>query len=692
MERTRRIDIALSRLAFLLFAGALATTSLLLINHIGTQALEARVGRNLDVIADADRAAAEASLDFGLPANGPGGVEELLQPPRVLSEGPDALSLRLEKLQTADRDRDAPTDTRYRRNGTMIAERAVSDSHGESTARLVVSRSMAGFDAANESRERSILTMLAVTITLLAGFLAFMPPWRAMRLPAGLFGAGVLALLLGFGSQAIDISRQGAALAVADTAGELSRATALGIPFDKLVGMLDYLKQQVASKPAIGAIEVRDATGVAYAASADVVGSVLADGLQDLGLSAIVDLAVEQRLESGISLEASVNFQPILSEIAILALVALVFIVSGGAMLRALWPDEARPLIGTAGATLPASLLFLLLFVCWNTSSGLSGVAPWRQFVTIAAAFAIGLAVPRGLAIFAIAFALVAGIAGFLIDGIYLLAAAAVICAGGFRRMDELPKPINLAAGLLPAICVAGAGAVGHAVEPMPMRAIISVFIGFIVVFSLLKDRVAGSSLSSVTVGLMSGAWLGNWLMACVFIMQLAGFLLVGLAARQMPEAIDGGSGSAFYFLLTALLYAIGGLAANMIDIGRRTRWVLYELAVLTVVLLIARAYAGGGPVLVDTAIAAFFMGVVGHWTPQLNLAMGGRQLPAKGVLACEFIAFALAGAVATEITFPDQAALPATIVYLVMLAPLAFVTIAGMSVRPRRMFTRSAG
>jgi hypothetical protein len=700
-SEARRIDFALSRLAFLLLAGALAAMSLLVLNDVGTRAIEARIGQSLDAIADSDRASAEASLDFGLPISGPGGVEELLQPPPALAQGPDALSLRLERLQAVDQgDNPVVESSRYRLAGVMIAERPVSDSHGESIARLRVSRSMAGVDNALALRNQAIAGIFLVPVMLLAILLVFSSPWHAIRMPASVFVLGVLALLFSFGWQALDISRQAAALAVADTAGHLNRALALGIPFEKLVGMLDYLKQQVASKPAIGALEVSDASGVAYAAGADPVGSTLAAWLSGLKLSGFAHLAVEQGLESGVRLRASVNIQPILIEVAALATVALVFFVSGGALLRALWPGEARSPGEAARATLPLGLFFLLLFFCWGAPAALSAVSPLLQFAGIAVAFAIGLTLQGRLgrlAPFIVAIAVLAGLLGFWIDGLALMAAAALACGLGFHWSEDSAKPVHIAAALLPSVCLAGAGAIGLAAEPLVAKGVVALLMILIVALPGIHARAWGSRMPQAAVGFAArtllGNWIwGNWIWSCLFTMQVAGFVLLALAARQMPLFLFGNAGAALYFLATAVLYATGGLFAGLIGTWRKARWILYELAVLAIVLITAETYAGDGPVLVNTAIAALLMGAVGRWTSQLPFTMGAGQLRGARVLALELLALAVAGAIAAEITILRQAALPATLVYLVMLAPLAFATIAGLSVRPRRMFSRSAG
>ncbi|WP_105403578.1 hypothetical protein [Neorhizobium sp. T7_12] len=696
-----RIDLALSRLAFLLLAGALAAMSLLVLNAVGTRAIEARIGQSLDAIAESDRANAEASLDFGLPVNGPGGVEELLQPPPALAQGPDALSLRLERLQAVDPgDNPVVESSRYRLAGVMIAERPVSDSHGESIARLRVSRSMAGFDNALALRNQAIVGVLLVPVVLLAILLMFSSPWRAIGMPASVFVLGLLALLLSFGWQALDISRQAAALAVADTAGHLNRALALGIPFEKLVGMLDYLKQQVASKPAIGALEVSDASGVAYAVGADPVGSTLAAWLSGLKLSGFAHLAVEQGLEGGVRLRASVNIQPILTEVAALAMVALVFLVSGGALLRALWSGDARSPGEAARATLPLGLFFLLLFICWGAPSALSAAPPFLQFTGIAVAFAIGLGLQGRLGRLGplvAAIVVLAGFLGFWVDGLALMAAAALACGLGFQWNEDTAKPVQLAAALLASVCLAGAGAIGLATEPLVAKGGVALFMILILVLAAAQAWVAGSrqpqAAPEFAARALIGNWIwGNWIWICLFIMQVAGFVLLALAARQMPAFLFGNAGAALYFLETAVLYAAGGLFASLVGTWRKARWVLYELAVLAIVLITAETYAGDGLVFANTAIAAFLMGAVGRWTSQLPFTMGAGHLRGARIFASELLALAVAGAIAAEIVVLRQAALPATLVYLVMLAPLAFATIAGLSVRPRRMFSRSAG
>ncbi len=679
----------MSRLAFWLAASALAAMTLLVLNDIGARAIETRVGLSLDAIADSDRARAEASLDFGLPVNGLGSAEELLQPPSTLAEGPDALSLRLEKLQTVDR---AVENSRHRIAGTMVAERAVSDSHGESIARLYVTRSMAGIDAALAERDRAITIGLSLIAALLALLLVFSPPWDAIRVPAVLFVGGVLFMLASLGWQATDISRQAAALAVADTAGHLNRALSLGIPFDNLVGMLDYLKQQVASKPAIGAIEVSGASGVTYAAGSDPLGQILAKWTSWLGLSGFVSLGVEQVLEEGVRLKASVNILPVLAEVGAFALVAFVFFVSGGAMLRAIWQGEGRSLYEAVRSTLPLGLFFLLLFFCWGGPSALSAAPPVAQFASIAVAFVLGLALQRRVRLFPLVVIVPAGGLGLWLDGLPLMAASALTCGLGFHWNEDGAKPVHLGAALLPSVCFAGITAVGFAVETLMAKGAIALLMVLVFVLAEIRPKVEASRSPPMIAGFTLRILLDNWIWLCLFAMQTAGFLLLALAARQMPALLFGNSGPALYLLVTAVLYAAGGLLAGLVGTWRRARWVLFELAVFAVALIVAQAYAAGGPVLVNTAIAAVLMGAVGRWMSQLPFTLGAGHFRGARVLASGLTAFAAAGAIAQETAIPEQAALPAILVYLMMLAPLAFTIIAGMRIRPRRIFSGSTG
>lgn len=690
--QARRLDLNLSRLAFWVLATALAVIALVVLNDIGTRAIEARVGQNLDAVADSDRARAESSLDFGLPAKGPGSVEELLQPPAALTTGPDALSLRLEKLQVVDDGNGRIMENSRRRvEDAMIAERIVSDSHGEPTARLYVSRSMVGIDSALAARDWAIAIGLALSSVLLAVLLIFFPPWRAIRVPGILFVGGICFILFSLGSQAADISRQAATLAVADTAGHVERAIELGIPFGRLVGMLDYLNLQVASKPAIGAIEVRGPDGVTYAAGADPLGSMLADWLSRLSLSGFVNLGVEQVLGEGVKLKASVNILPILAEIGAFALVGFIFCVSGGAMLQALWPSDGQTTRAAVRSTLPLGLFFLLLFFGWGGPSALSAVSSVFQFAGIAAAFVIGLALQRRVRLFPLAIVIPAGLTGLWFDGLPLMLAAAMTCGLGFHWNEEGAKPAHLGAALLPSVCVAGIAAIGFTVDVSAAK--VAIILLAALVFLIAERQPKGGNLRPPMASKLSmRTLLDNWIWICLFAMQTAGFLLLALGARQMPASLFDSSGPALYLLVTAVLYAAGGLLAGLVGAWWKVRWVLFELAVLAAALVIAHAYAGNGPIFVNTAIAAVLMGAVGRWMSQLPFTLGAGHLRSARVLASGLAAFAAAGAIAAEIALPRQAALPAILVYLVMLAPLAFTTIAGMRIRPRRMFSGSAG
>lgn len=269
--------------------------------------------------------------------------------------------------------------------------------------------------------------------------------------------------------------------------------------------------------------------------------------------------------------------------------------------------------------------------------------------------------------------------------------AAALTCGFCFHWNEDGAKPAHLGAALLPSVCVAGVAAIGFAVDILIAKAATALLV--VLVFLVMETRPKDEAQHPpVTTALMLRIFVDNWIWICLFAMQTAGFLLLALAARQMPASLFGNSGPALYLLVAAVLYAAGGLLAGLVGTWWKVRWVLFELAVFAVALVVAYAYAGDGPVFVNTAIAAVLMGAVGRWMSQLPFTLGAGHLRSARVLASGLAAFAASGAIAAEIAFPRQAALPATLVYLVMLAPLAFTTIAGMRIRPRRIFSGSAG
>lgn len=684
-DESGRSQSALSRLAFFVAVVALSGLSLLALTAIGNRLLEIRLIQSLDSVADSFVDNVEASLDFGLPINGPGGVEEALQPPDGLSTGPDALTLTLDKLTSGDASKaPIPRETRLTGEHAVVAERAVLDSHGEVSAWLVLKRSTVGIDHVSELRGLVLAVCLAVFAAAIGLLLFFLKPSRILLLPAIVFLPAAMALSASFGLQSTSIARQVAVLAVADTGSDLGRAEQLGISFGNLVGMQDYLKQQVGTNPAIDRIEVKGPGGVLYNAGTETLGSSVAEMLAALPFSGFVDLTVGHVVSEEISVQATANIQPILADLSVLLLAAFVLWFCCGALLQGVWGEKVRHDRMSAGAFVAPALFFLLLFLSSLGSPGVSGIAPAMGFAALAAAFAVGLLVPARLVAPALVVGTLGAFYGLFGNGAALLLGAGLVAGTGYAATGLHLRPLHLAAALLPSIGLLWVTYL-QLMPGVPLGAILCV--AFTLVLAVLAGfgrmgRPTASRFIALPVAAMLG---GAWMWVCLFVMQCAGFLLLAIAAGHVGADGREPSLASAYLLLGVVLYIGGNLVAGLMGRAARLRWILFEASVLAVVLLVGTAYVGNGDLALNTALAAALMGAIARWSAELPFLAARNRLSGALATAIELLGLVTALAIVGWLSAPASVALPATLTYLVMLSPLAFAMIAGIRTQPRR-------
>lgn len=681
-----RSGTLLRRVAFWLAAMLLLSTGLFGLERLIEHELDGSLTGNVVSMAESYVGHAETSLDYGLPINGPGSVEEVLQPPLSVAFGPDALTVAFDRFGPFARGADVGAVRKEaRREGgrVLIVEQPVYDSHGEASSRLLLSRSTEGIAHAASTRQNWLVAGLAAFGFAFALLLAFLPPRRVARLPVIAFLPAALLLLAAFGAQSVGISRQAAVLATAETAAALDRAEGLGIRFGELVGMQDYLGRQIGSNPAINWLTVRGADGTQFEAGIESLGSAVGTLLSAAPFSALVDLNISQELPNGTRIEAFVNVQPILAGLGELATMALLYWVCGAALLRGLaGGGEAEAPPASLLAALPPSMLFLVLFAPAGLL-GPSALASGPQLMLLAAGLTLGLLLPRR----AVNPALGVAACG-LVAGPWFEAAIAYFSAGLFvgvvlTGLVRSIRTLHLLVALLPSVGLLGmdfldfGGTRLALLSAIPVLAIASVM--FFVAFGKPLRRRADRLPSPVGLLGISWAWV------CLGLIQASVFLLVVIAARQQERELQAGPMS--YVLLAFVLHLVAYRLAGAVALGVRGRWVLLELSLVVAVLFIAGAYVAGWNLLFSTALAAALSGAAARWSADLPFVAPTVRAAEAALTCVRLIALVAATGLGLTLNAPEGAALPAAIVCLIALAPLAYAMLANFDPdwRPRR-------
>lgn len=682
-EPGERSGTLLRRVLVWIAAMVLLAAGLFALERSVERRIDERLLKSIVSIAEAYVSHAETSLDFGLPVNGPGSVEEVLQPPLSVATGPDALTVKLEKLGLSERGREMSGKVRRDRNEILVVERAILDSHGEASSRLVLSRSLEGVAHEATARKNWLAAGLAIFGLVFAIALAVLPLRRASLLSVVVFLPAALAVLAAFGLQSIGISRQAAVLAVAETAADIERAARLGIGFRELVGVQDYLKKQVGSNPAIDQLIVRDPEGVQFRAGIESLGAAVGVLLSAPPFSSFVDLNARQTLPSGMIVSAFVNVQPVLLDLAELAAAMLVLWVGGGALLRDLTAaggrETGRPWPLSAAAA-PA-LLFLLLFA----PAGLVGssvLGPGLGHLLLAGCLALGLCLPRRVAMPALGLAVVALAAGPWQDaalaygGTGLL--AGVVLAGTGRFVHTL----HLTAAVLPAAALICAHLLGIAEARFLFIGVMLILAAASIAVFVLRGGSPGRRnlfAPQNPLVLPDASW--SWL--CLGLIQASAFLLVVIAARHQVQHFSAGPAS--YVLFAFVLHLIGYRLAGVVGFGAWGRWLLFEASVFAAVLMIVAAHIGGWDIAFNTAAAAALTGAAARWSVNLPFVAPNPRAARRILTAVRLIALAGAIGIGTMLKAPQEAALPAAMICLLGLAPLAYAMIAGLDPDWRR-------
>ncbi|MCJ8518582.1 hypothetical protein ABID21_001459 [Pseudorhizobium tarimense] len=664
------------RVLFWLAAMALLTASLFALERMIEQKLRGSLIKSVVSMAESYVGHAEASLDYGLPISGPGSVEEVLQPPPALAFGPDALTLKLERLGLSASGERATVNTVRAGEGALVVERAILDSHGEVSSRLLLSRSTAGEEDAAALRKTSLAIGIAVFGLIFALLLVFLPLRRASLLPVISFLPAAFLLLAGFGGQLVTISRQAAVLAVAETASDLERAARLGMTFGELVGVQDYLGKQIGSNRAINQLTITGIEGVQFQAGIESLGSTVATMFSAAPFSALVDLDISQKLANGTRVDALVDVQPILADLGELTAMVLVFWACGGALLRSLGASEkteteTSPLVVAVAPT----LLFLVLFAPADTV-GPSVLTLGVNYLLLAAGLTSGLLLPHRPANLALGIAFGGLVVGVSLEAAFAYGGAGLLVGVALTGLGRSVRTPHLVVALLPTVVLLGAHVLDlGAIRPLLVGAMFVFAIASIAVFAATSKRSWRHGLG----GLWSPAGLLglSWIWVCLGLIQASVFLLVAVAARHQEQQFQAGPMS--YVLLAFILHLIGYRLAGAIDPGARGRWILLEISIVAAVLLVAGIYVAGWDVVVSTALAAMLSGAAARWSVGLPFVAPNVRA-AKSVLTCvRLIGLAAATGFGLTLDRPEDAALPATMTCLLALAPLAYAMLAGL-------------
>ncbi|MBO3761708.1 hypothetical protein [Ciceribacter sp. L1K22] len=667
----------LRRVAFWLVAMVLLGGGLFALERMVEQRLDLRVTESVSSIADSYVGHAEASLDYGLSLTGPGSVEAFLQPPPSLASGKDALSLRLEALSlSADGHRPAANTIRSDVDA-LVVERAILDSHGEATSRLILSRSITGERDAAQWRRTALSVGLAIFGVALALFVGFLPLRRVALIAAAAFVSTSLLLLVAFGIQSTAISRQAAVLAVAETASDIDRAAQLGMRFDQLVGMQDFLARQLGTNSAINQLTVKGVDGLQFQAGTESFGSTVATLLSAPPLSRLVDLGVGQVLANGIRVDAVVSVHPILVDLGSLAVAVGVFWVCGGALLLGLADGrvsgaERSPL---AAAVAPA-LLFLILFSPF-ADLGPSTFPQGLKIASLAVGLILGLLLRARLAMLAMGIAVVSILLGLWFEVALAYGGTGLLVGVAFISHGQSIRTLHLLVAMLPCVVLMGAEMLG------------SVTVGAPVAVAVLVLAVASIAISP-QVGKLS-AWRGQsradwqlaglpdlpWIWLCLGLMQTSLFLLVVLAARQERDWLAAGALS--YVLCCFILHLVSYRLAGAINPGLKGRVALFEVCIFAAVMFVAAAYIGGWSVVVCTALAAALSGAAARLSVELPFLVRIGDGAKTMLTYVRLIALVTAMALGLFVETPEDFALPAVMACLVALAPLAYATLAGL-------------
>jgi hypothetical protein len=521
---------------------------------------------------------------------------------------------------------------------------------------------------------------IAVLAALMAVLLIFVPPRRVLLVPAVLFPLAAGLLLASFGAQLADISRQAVQLAVADTSGDLVKADQLGIPFEQLVGMQDYLRQQVSSNPAIGQIELSGPSGVAYAAGGDDLGTAATEMLTDSVLSFLVSaLAVEQTEQTGVRLSATVNIVPIMRDLAAPLLVVLVLWIGCGAALWVSFVDRIGSKARLPSALVPPALFFFLLFLVFGGLLPTSALTRHWQVWLVVVSATLGFLLPPRLAVAGYIASLVLAALGFLSDSGLLLAGAGLGCGVGLANLQIILKPFHLAASLVPSIGLLCLRLFDLLPGVLPGKVMVAILLLLLAPVFARRDYQASAVSQPETAGSRAGLFAGIWIWLCLFAMQVAGHLLLVIAALGVDSALPGQYSQVEYLFLMVLLFLVGNQLAGWFGHASGLRWILCEFAMLGVVLLTVWSYVAGGHLYVNAAITAVLFGTIVRWTNTLPFVVSPGRISGSLASGVALFAFAVALATALSLASPGSAALPAILLFLAAFSPLAFAKIAGI-------------
>jgi hypothetical protein len=173
-------------------------------------------------------------------------------------------------------------------------------------------------------------------------------------------------------------------------------------------------------------------------------------------------------------------------------------------------------------------------------------------------------------------------------------------------------------------------------------------------------------------MGLVGGFW--SWI--SIGVIHACLLLLLIVTARR--EADITAASPLAYGLIGWMLALIGQFLAGLTTDWRlRIRWICFELSVIAAVILFAGSHMNLLSGALAGAIAAFLSGSALSWSASLPFAAPSPRAGATIAHGLQLPILAGALACGLWIDTPDQAALPAVVIALIALAPLAFAVLA---------------
>lgn len=664
----------LSRALTWAVAVALICVGAMALDLLVDKRIEKRLEHSLRLMTESYVGHAQALLDFGLPLVGEGSIAQSLQLPPSIAIGPDALSLVLKKAGLGEARAREISLAPQNRDGKLTVTQQVLDSHGEPVAKLSLSRSMEGLEMATRSRLLTVAGLILV-VALILGAAQFYHARSQILVATAVIGSLLVSLVqLSFlFEQSAVIFRQTATVSVTETAADFNRAAGLGIGFTDLVGVNDYLMGKLRANSALDSLSVTAPDGYVFLAKATAgrIGSTLVTSIPVAAW--LVDLDVKFALPSGVLIDAAIAVQPILTEIGGLAALLLVFLC-GTASLLWLCADEHEgegALPSAAMVSGPAGLLFAL-FGAGQLASG-SALSQAALILLTGAALVVAFLAPRRLKVVMAALAAVLLLAaplfdtGLLAGGLGLMSGLSLKAFGRFLSIHHL-----LAALLAPAaaICLA----VLAVPAQWPIITGLSLVLGGLGLACLLLTPAGGETFARarVLMGVLGGFW--SW----VSISTIHACLLLLLVVTARREAEHVAANPLAYVLFAWMLVLAGQFLAAMTTEWRlRARWIAFELSVIAAVILFAGSHMNLVNGLVSGVMAAVLAGSSLSWSATLPFAAPSPKAGATIVHALQLPLLAGMLGYGLWLDSPEEAALPAVVIALIALAPLAFAVLA---------------